>query len=204
MKGRFHMSRAMQVPKGAVKVASKASSAVAYLGVSAAGKVMAIGFYGKADNPAFHYSFRSVERRAAYVAGWFKDRDASAARKKEEAAKKAAAMAKPHGLKVGDVLSGMWGYDQTNVEFWQVTKVIGKRSVEIRELCCESVETGFMSGNCVPLVDQFTKREPELRRVNELGSVKLFSWGCYLSKVEPVVIAGVKSGYRAAGWTAYA
>ena len=108
------------------------------------------------------------------------------------------------GLKVGDVLSGSWGYDQTNVEFWEVTKLVGKRMVEIRELCCESIETGFMSGNAVPLPGQYTKKEARRVMVNENDGVKLFSWGCYLSKVEPIKVGGKAVGYRSASWTAYA
>lgn len=43
------------------------------------------------------------------------------------------------GVKVGDVFSMSWGYDQTNVDFFQVVKVCGENSVRVREVCPEIV-----------------------------------------------------------------
>lgn len=200
---RLRFPRETYVPKGAVKVASKKSPAVAYLG-SVAGRPLAVGFYGKADKPAFNYSFRSTERRDQYVANWLRSMDGVAASKAARVAARAAKMAAPMGLKVGDVLYGSWGYDQTNVEFWQVVKIVGKRMVEIRELCTESVETGFMSGNAVPLQDQFTSKQPLRKKVDENDCVKLYDFGCYLSKREPIKVDGVPVGYRSSSWTSYA
>jgi hypothetical protein len=40
--------------------------------------------------------------------------------------------------KIGDVLESSWGYEQTNVDYYQVTKVMGKM-VEIREIGARSV-----------------------------------------------------------------
>jgi hypothetical protein len=190
-------------PKGAVKVASKASSAVVFA-YERAGRLYACGFSGKADKPAINYSFRSAEARAKYVARWMANVADGEARRKAADSERKAKLALPHGLKLGDVLSGSWGYDQTNVEFWQVTKLVGKRLVEIRELACESVETGFMSGNAVPQKDVFTSKEPKVRRVNESDSVKLFDWGVYLSKARAYEVAGKIVAYKPAGWSSYA
>jgi len=38
-------------------------------------------------------------------------------------------------LKVGDVLEASWGYDQTNVDFFQVVALRGKTQCVIREIC---------------------------------------------------------------------
>ena len=38
---------------------------------------------------------------------------------------------KPHSLKVGDILYCSWGYDQTNVDYFKVSEVIGKRKIKI-------------------------------------------------------------------------
>lgn len=50
-----------------------------------------------------------------------------------------AASAKPEpvskfGIKVGDIFEDSWGYEQTNVEFYMVTKIISACKVEIVEL----------------------------------------------------------------------
>ena len=39
-----------------------------------------------------------------------------------------------YGVKVGDIFESSWGYDQTNVDFFQVVKLVGKTSVRVREV----------------------------------------------------------------------
>lgn len=53
------------------------------------------------------------------------------------------------GVKVGDVFYMNWGYEQTNVDFYQVTELIGEQSVRIVHVHPEIVRTeneGFMCG----------------------------------------------------------
>jgi hypothetical protein len=194
--------RSSYVPKGAVKVASKRSSAVVYLYERYAGKPGAAGFYGKADQPSFHYSFRDEARRATYVAEWLRSMDERAASKAKQVSAKKAALDKPHGLKVGDVMRSSWGYDQTNIDYYQVVELRGKRGVVIREIGAESVDTGSMQGNSVPAVGSFIG-EPMLKKVGADDEVKVrsFAWA---RKMEPLVVAGVPVGYRSSSWTAYA
>ena len=192
------------IPKGAIKAASKKSSAVAYLyQYQANGAVLAKGYVGNAAKAAFNYSFGDAARRALYVAEWLQKCDKAEARKAARLAERKNKLAGGHDLKVGDVLSGSWGYDQTNVEFWQVTKLVGRRMVEIRELARMSEETGYMSGNAVPVPNEFTSKESKRRMVDEHSGVKLRAWGCYLRKYEPIEVAGCKV-FRPASWTAYA
>lgn len=46
----------------------------------------------------------------------------------------AAAPVSKYGIKVGDILFDSWGYEQTNVEFYKVTKVLSACKIEIVEL----------------------------------------------------------------------
>lgn len=39
-----------------------------------------------------------------------------------------------YGVKVGDMFESSWGYDQTNVTFFQVVEVVGSTSVRVREV----------------------------------------------------------------------
>ena len=39
-----------------------------------------------------------------------------------------------YGVKVGDLFSASWGYDQTNVDFFQVIALVGETSVRVREV----------------------------------------------------------------------
>lgn len=44
------------------------------------------------------------------------------------------------GVKVGDLFYTSWGYDQTNVEFFQVIALVGESSVRVREVCPPCLE----------------------------------------------------------------
>jgi len=60
-----------------------------------------------------------------------------------------------HTFKEGDILVTSWGYDQTNVDFYQVTNVIGK-AVEIREIGLKVVGgQGGPQEDVMPLPNQF-------------------------------------------------
>jgi hypothetical protein len=198
MEGRY-------IPPGALKIASKRSPAVAYLYSRASG-IYAMGYFGKAIKPAFNYRFKADARRIAYVSEWLKSQDAfverKVARKAEEQAKRAAG----HKLKVGDVLRSSWGYDQTNIDYYEVVELVGKCNVKVREIGAESVETGFMSGQCVPVAGSYIEgKAAKLCRVTPAGdSVKVRDWGVWAYKMEPIVAGGVKAGYRSSSWSSYA
>lgn len=66
---------------------------------------------------------------------------------KHDAAKKAAREAKKEavkdamkGIKVGDLFAASWGYDQTNVDFFQVVALVGKNSVRVRQVQPEMID----------------------------------------------------------------
>ena len=49
-----------------------------------------------------------------------------------------------YGVKVGDYFSASWGYDQTNVDFFQVIALVGESSVRVREVSPELIaENGY-------------------------------------------------------------
>lgn len=81
-----------------------------------------------------------------------------------------------HSLKVGDMLRAVWGWEQTNVNFFQVKKVTAK-SVVIQEVKQERVYSDQLSGECYPKKDQFMG--DEMRRVvrSDGKSVKIEDWG---------------------------
>lgn len=91
---------------------------------------------------------------------------------------------------MGDILRSMWGYEQTNIDYYEVTALIGKHTVEIREVSRQSEETQSMQGVCVPVPGAYIG-EPMRKRADESGSVKInsFAWA---RKVEAKTVAGVK------------
>lgn len=62
-----------------------------------------------------------------------------------------------HSLKVGDVVYTSWGYDQTNVDFFQVVGTPSAAYVEIRPIKAKSISgsDGFMSCRLVPSLNEF-------------------------------------------------
>lgn len=47
---------------------------------------------------------------------------------------KAAEKVNKYGVKVGDIFSASWGYEQTNNNFFQVVALVGESSVRVREV----------------------------------------------------------------------
>lgn len=51
-----------------------------------------------------------------------------------------------YGVKVGDIFSASWGYEQTNVDFFQVVALVGESSVRVREVRPAMIEDVAVSG----------------------------------------------------------
>src|SRR2546421_8467568 len=100
------------------------------------GKPVAKAWKPKAKKPMFNYSFRSVKERETYIARVVKAHDDAQARKAEYRAECATGdlnMANP-----GAIFCYSWGYEQTNVEYYQVIARRGQL-VTLREILCQSV-----------------------------------------------------------------
>ena len=191
---RYTLTREMQIPKGARKVAHKATDAVVYLYENAAG-LCALGFSGKRDKADFRYRYRSEAERERAVRQFFESASAIAARKADYRAEKASKRAKGHKLQVGHILKASWGYDQTNIDWYQIVELVGKCSVRTRKIGAMDASTGrepWMAGHCMPAIDSFTG-EAELHRVSDGASVR----------IDDVRHAFLWEG-RPANWTAYA
>jgi hypothetical protein len=131
-------------------------------------KLGAIAFRGKASKPSFFYTFKTPEQRERYIAEWLDGQRRVCAYKAEQAEKRK----QPHSLKLGQVLRSMWGYDQTNINYYQVTEVRGKMVV-VREIGAMPVgEQGGQQEYVMPAVGQF-KGEPMLRRPSADNWVKI-------------------------------
>lgn len=65
-----------------------------------------------------------------------------------KATKKAAPMAEKankYGVKVGDIFEASWGYEQTNVNFFQVIALVGETSVRVREVHLPMIDEDVIS-----------------------------------------------------------
>lgn len=145
------LSREFYIPKGAIKIAPKDLPVVFYVKTrehdctAFAGSAMC--FIGKQSKPAWHYSFR----KSQHMFDKIKDQIASVQISEENKAKRKAERSKPHTLQVGDILYSSWGYEQTNVDFYKVKRLIGKSMVELIEVANKHVEG---SGESHGMADQ--------------------------------------------------
>ena len=163
-------------------------------------RIVAICYAGKKSKSDWHYRFKdeaSLQKRISEsLNGYMEWQERKEQRKAERN--------KPHDVKVGDVFKCSWGYDQTNIDYYEVTKVIGAM-VEVREIGQMSEETGFMSGECVPEKGRYIG-EPMRKKVSMAGhepSISIYSFA-NAYRIKPVAIVANKPVYGSSHWTAYA
>jgi hypothetical protein len=142
-----------------------------YLYTDASGQPCATGFVGKRSKPDLNYRYQSEERRAEHVKRWMEGIAETQQWKRD---RKAERQAYKHTLKVGDILYSSWGYDQTNIDFYEVTRVTAK-SAEIRKLAQTQEVTGFMSGTTEPKPGEYTG-EAKLKRVGPDNVISIASY----------------------------
>ena len=189
--------RRLYIPKGAIKISDKQSDAVAYVH-AVNGNLYAIAYSGKRFKPDWNFRFSTEKRRDERILQHFQSVRERAAYKTE---RKAAAKAVGRGLDVGDVLRCTWGYDQTNIDYYEVTALVGARMVEIRKIAAKTTETGWCCGTCVPMVGEYIG-EP-MRKVAKDGSVRIESYAS-AHKMKPTASVGNVRAYGSDSWTAYA
>jgi len=81
-------------------------------------------------------------------------------------------------VKVNDIFYSSWGYDQTNIDFYQVIKVM-KKSVEIVPIHQNKEYTGPMIGETTPIKDSYNlseKRRVNVKIYNGKPSFKVYSF----------------------------
>lgn len=143
--------RAAIVPRGAVKVKPRGFDVEFYLydrlGENKGRPYGAAYFRGTAAKPVWHYGFKDLENRDRVIGEEIAGLQAAAEREKAQGLERK----KGHGLEVGHILVTCWGYDQTNREFYRVTKVPGPRVAIVERVASVSAgETGWMQGKVVP------------------------------------------------------
>jgi hypothetical protein len=77
-------------------------------------------------------------------------------------------------LKVGDILYSSWGYDQTNIDFYQVVEV-GDKTVKIRKVQQKVVSEGRGSESVVASPDHFVG-PAMVKRVSQGDCVRIESY----------------------------
>jgi hypothetical protein len=176
---------------GVLKTVAKDFSAVVYFGLDANGRPYAVGFRGRSQKPSLNYWYATIEKRNADIKKFMEQ---SSERKKNRAPA-------VRELKVGDVLSCSWGYDQTNIDYYLVQELRGKNSVVIVEIGSTREGTEYLQGVSIPDPTQI-KGEPMVKRCDGKGvRISSFQWA---SLKAPVTICEGTTVFKADNWTAYA
>ncbi len=148
------------IPKGAIKVADKKSDAVAYFyntEINGTDRPAVRIFFGKQAKPVLACWFAPFkgksgeQQRAERVANYFDSRQNTIDYKAKRQAEK---KAQTRGVEVGQFMSASWGYEQTNVNFYKVTKLIGETMAEV--VAVGQMDVGgeggaAMSTNVIPM-----------------------------------------------------
>ena len=128
-----------------------------YIYNSTSGKPAAIGWNGSRQvKPAFRCSFRTEADREAHVKAFIKKAQENAAKKAKLDAEN-----KAHTFQVGEILSGSYGYEQTNVHFYEVVAVSASY-LTVRELKKSVTPTGSMTTKEMPIHGDYVG--PAMRR----------------------------------------
>lgn len=165
----------------------------------APGRLVLIGFSGRREKPDFHLRFHTEARMSGHLEQW----KTKLLAKKEHRAAERAAQHSQRSLAVGDVLRSSWGYEQTNVDFYEVIALVGTMSVKVRPIKDERREdVQLMTGVCWPLPGQYAGGE-FTARVTRGNAIKVRGFGVYATKLECTEKNGVKV-YPPSRWTSYA
>jgi hypothetical protein len=161
----------LYIPKDAVHVKFKNVKAEAYLFNDLKDRPTVAFFSGRKAKPDFYHYYPTTEKRDEKIRRVLEGMEAHEERK----AASRAARNSGHGVEVGDILVGSWGYDQTNVDFFKVKKIVGKTMVEVVSIGSKLVETtGPMAGRVVADPDAETKKTYRVKLSNGSGKSPVY------------------------------
>lgn len=140
-----------QNPTAQVEVMADAGITVIRYNGAKSGKPAAAVYSGKSENPLWDYFFGSESAREQYIADQVEKSKAAMAARQERAQAKRDFQ---HGMKDGDILYSSWGYDQTQVSWYEVVRTSGK-SVALREIAEKVVRSERGAEYVVPVPGHF-------------------------------------------------
>lgn len=122
-------------------------------------RILGIAFQANANKPLFYNRFRSEADRSRAFAEAIRNRKSALERKRQE--QDARRMYK-HDIKPGDIYYTSWGYDQTNVDFYEVIAV-AEKSISVREVAQRTTDSDPPADRVVPVPGKFVG--PILKKV---------------------------------------
>ncbi len=146
------------IPENAKEIKKDNLDAVAYT-YESTGALYAITYSGRRNKSDFHYRYENEQKREEAIANFFKRIEAHVRNKQEQKERhqelRAEFLAK---IEVGSIFATCWGYEQTNVEWYQITQVKGC-TVHLRQIAAELTATVHVSGTTSPIKGEFVGEE---------------------------------------------
>lgn len=133
------------------------------------GKPMSCYFIGKrSTNPQNFFYYASEERMIQALNKAKEEADTRESNKNELEKSKSSYSAKNY-FQIGSILVSSWGYEQTNIDYYQVVGYFGNTGLITKMISKNYEETGFLSGKSTPKKNCFISQEIRFR-------TKLASW----------------------------
>lgn len=131
---------------------------------SAAGAPLVLIWRPKATKPDANFRFRSAQQREEYIQQWVGRFAQAEALKAERKAEQAAVASAAEPVMSGTLFAHSWGWEQTNVDFYEVVKA-SATMVEIRPIASEEVSgtQGFMCATVKPVPGAFIEKSYRLQ-----------------------------------------
>jgi hypothetical protein len=124
------MQRARYIPANSTPIESPHGVVYVYINRE---RPCGLAYAGKQSKSTWHHAFQTEGKRDAKIKEFFDglaDHASRIADRKQQATK-------PHTLQLGDVIYNSWGYDQTNVDFYEVVGV-SSNFVSLQSLNCKT------------------------------------------------------------------
>lgn len=132
-----------------------------------------IAFKGTSAKALCHYRYRTEEQRAQAIEALKKQADNREANKAARSAKKAAVT--NEGIEIGTIYYSSWGYEQTNIDFYQVTGKSGSKTLFFRPIAQTREYDRDDCGSCMPCPNEFTGEEFK-KMINDERWINLTSY----------------------------
>ena len=126
----------------------------------------------------FNYRFQSAARMMQYVEEFIEDRiKAKKLREERKIEEKLQSVQLSQAVKVGDLFVDSWGYEQTQVDLYQVVAKPSAKTVVVRPIACATVE-GSEGRDCryVRAVPNAFIGEEIKKRLDNYGGFKTYSY----------------------------
>lgn len=139
------------------------------------GKIILTMWQPKAKKPFAHYSFKTREQAENYrdeMMKRFISHKESVSNYRKERAGTSEDLSR---VKVGDLFVSSWGYDQTNIDYYQIKAINGKMATIQRVSCQNSLDrNGGKSGDYIMPCPNAFIGEPLLKKIQFSGGKPYF------------------------------